>query len=141
MRLRITFKSCEFLQLLSKIRRTLKNSNENQRQNIVCNFSERSTHFLNSFLSFLRAPAFSKGGKGEANGTLRRGRSSRDGGSGRTPGTVNFTEREEQRGISVTRGEKRERRKETRCLLYAAICCAINPRNTDTGQELSGIFF
>lgn len=56
------------------------------------------------------------------------------------PGTVNFTERGEQRGRSVTRGEKQERRKETRCLLYAAIRCAINPRNIDIGQELSGGF-
>lgn len=46
-------------------------------------------------------------------------------------GTVNFTGRGEQRGRSVTRGEKQERRKETRCLLYAAIRCAINPGNID----------
>lgn len=40
----------------------------------------------------------------------------------------------------MTRGEKQERRKETRYLFYAVIRRAINLENTDAGQELSDSF-
>lgn len=40
----------------------------------------------------------------------------------------------------MTRGEKQERRKETRYLFYAVIRCAINLANIDAGQELPNSF-
>lgn len=64
---------------------------------------------------------------------------SRDGGNGRTRNR-HFTGRGERRERSVTRGEKQERRKETRYLFYAVIRRAINLENTDAGQELSDSF-
>lgn len=82
------------------------------------------------------ARVFSKGRKGEAKGTTRRGRSLRDGGNGRTRNR-HFTGRGERRERSVTRGEKQERRKETRYLFYVVICCAINLGNIDARQELT----
>jgi len=51
-----------------------------------------------------------------------------------------FTGRGERRERFVTRGEKQERRKETRYLFYAVIRCAINLGNTDAGQEPSDSF-
>lgn len=91
-------------------------------------------------LPFLRARTFfegkeRRGERYDAMGTFLR----EDGGNGRTRNR-HFTGRGERRERSVTRGEKQERRKETRYLFCAVIRRAINLENTDAGQELSDSF-